>query len=451
MNIIIVGAGEVGWHLAEELSGKSHNICVIESSEQHVRNLNDKLDVRALVGTGTSVNILEEADVANCDLMLSLTNDDNTNFVAASMAKALGAKLTIARVHAGVQREEWLFDYKSHFQIDHLFSSERLAAVELAKFIRNPESLLAEEIARGRIELQRVMVSAKSKCVGRSLQDLKFPPRTRIGLIKRDGANFIPSASDMLLPEDVVTMFGEPRKLSDVICTLQPSKNAVQERKVVIFGGTEAGFALAQMLEAGARFKVRVFEVNAKRCQMLAEQLQSTVIINADATSIQHLREERVGDADFFVAVTDDDEDNVMTCLQANHLGTKYCLAVIHRADYADAISRLGKQIGILGAVSPREASKRDLLRFVTETRYHLVAKLDDDAEVIQSAISAKSRVAGKRVSEVEWPEASGLVALIHGPHAIVPSGEDVINPGDTLFALVSQKSKKELVKLLSP
>ncbi len=450
MNIIIVGAGEVGWHLAEELSGKSHNICVIESSEQHVQNLNDKLDVRAMVGTGTSVNTLEEADVAQCDLMLSLTNDDNTNFVAASMAKALGAKMTIARVHAGVQREEWLFDYKSHFQIDHLFSSERLAAVELAKFIRNPESLLAEEIARGRIELQRVQVSSKSKSVGRTLEDLKFPARTRIGLINRDGGNFIPSATDMLLPGDVVTIFGEPRRLTDVISTLQPSNDAAQERNVVIFGGTEAGFALAQMLEAGARYKVRVFDVNAKRCQMLAEQLQSTVIINADATSLHQLREERVGNADFFVAVTDDDEDNVMTCLQANYLGTKYCLAMIHRADYADAISRLGRQIGILGAVSPREASKRDLLRFVTEARYHLVAKLDDDAEVIQSAIGAKSRVAGKRISEVEWPHASGLVALLHGPHAIVPSGEDVINPGDTLFALVSKESKKAMVKLIS-
>lgn len=449
MNIIIVGAGEVGRHLAEDLSVKSHNICVIDSSSRLVQELNEKLDVRAIEGSGASVTTLEEAGIVECDLMMSLTSDDPTNLVSASLAKSLGAKMAIARVHAGVQREEWLFDYKKHFGIDHLFSSERLAAVELAKFIRNPESLIVEEIARGRIELQRVHVADVSKAVGRSLRDLKFPPRVRVGLIKRAGLNFIPTAEEKLQTGDVVTVFGEPRKLTEIVDLLQPSRKSDAERNVVIFGGTEAGFALAQMLEAGS-FRVRIFDENAKRCQRLSGQLVSTVIIHADATSLQQLREERVGEADFFVAVTDDDEDNVMTCLQAGHLGTTYCLAMIHRADYADAVSRLGKQMGILGAVSPREAAKRDLLRFVTEARFHLVAQLDEDAEVIQSAVSERSRVAGSKVADVQWPGGSGLVALLQGQKAIVPSADDTINAGDTLYALVSGKSKKAMVKLLS-
>jgi len=365
------------------------------------------------------------------------------------MGKALGAKKTIARVHAGVQREEWLFDYRSHFGIDHVFSSEGLAAVELAKFIRNPQSLVVEEIARGRIEVQRVPVLSGCRGAGKRIRELGFPARVRVGLIQRNGSSFVPHAESVLHVDDLVTLFGEPRKLSEVATLLRTTPDDRKERSVVIFGGGEAAYALAQMLEA-ERFKVRIFERDERRCAYLAETLQSTVILHADATSLDNLREEQVGEADFFVAATHDDEDNVMTCLQANHLGTEYCLAMIHRADYAEAIIRFGKQIGILGAVSPREASKRDLLRFVTEEKYHSVMQLGDDAELIQMIVNEKSKAAGHKVMEVEWPEGSGLVAVLHGQQAIVPAADDLISGGDVLYAIVSREAKKPLLRLLA-
>ena len=153
MNIIIVGAGEIGRHLAGSLSSAAHNIAVIEQNPAIAREIDSQLDCRVLCANGSSASTLVEANVAECELFLALTSNNNANMAACLIAKQLGAKLAICRFDPSLQREEWLFDYKSHFQIDHVFSSERLSAVELTKFVRNPESVTVEEIAQG-IELQ---------------------------------------------------------------------------------------------------------------------------------------------------------------------------------------------------------------------------------------------------------------------------------------------------------
>ena len=449
MRIVIVGAGQVGRHLAELLSRQDHSICVIEASEKLASELNEQMDVHIICSSGASATTLAEANVAECDLFLAVTSDDNTNLVAASLAKAMGAPKTIARVHTAVQRDEWLFDYKTHFGIDYVFSSERLAAVELAKFVRNPERLLVEELARGRIELQQTYVAAESEVVGRTLASLALPARVRIGAIRREGVYLIPTAQDRLQAGDLVTLFGDADRLCEVIPRLQPQKAQSGEISVVIFGGSDYGFALAQMLE-GRDLRVRIIEQEAKLCRELSNLLQETVVINGDATSLQQLREEQVGSADFFIAVTADDEDNVMACLQARNLGTKYCLALVHRADYADVVDRNSEQLGIMAAVSPLVATSRDLMRFVTEDTFHVMMKLDDRAELIESVVPKAGPLTNKKVSEVDWPSGSGLVALLRGQEAIVPAGDDVIAEGDTLYAIVSTEAKKRFVKLLT-
>jgi trk system potassium uptake protein len=448
VNIVIVGAGEVGRHLAGSLSSRQHNLCVIEVSEMLAAELDEQLDIQVLRGSGSSVTSLAEANIGECDLFLSLTSDDNTNLVSASVAKALGARRTIARVHTGIQREEWLFDFKSHFKIDYLFSSERLAAVELAKYVRNPEGVLVEELARGRIEMQQTVVTPSSAASGTLVGQLSLPNRVRVALIRRNSDNIIPTAQDVIQAGDMVTLFGDPLSLAQSLELLHPEGAGEEEVNVVIFGGGEYGFALAQMLE-GKRYRVRIFERDARVCRELSDLLQRTVIINADATSLLQLREERVGDADFFVATTADDEDNVMTCLQARSLGTRYCLTLIHRADYADIVSRSSEQLGILGAVSPRVATNRDLLRFVTSEKFHVIIRLPGELELVEASIARSGQLAGRTVREIDWPAGSGLVALLQGQQALVPVGEDRIAAGDTIYAIVSPEARKAFVRLL--
>ncbi|MDP0490867.1 MAG: Trk system potassium transporter TrkA [Verrucomicrobiota bacterium JB023] len=446
MNIIIVGAGEIGRHLATELS-RSHSLSVIEVDARLATELEQSIDAKVVRGDGTSVNALAEANVGECELFLGLTSSNNANLMSASMAKKMGVERVIARVHPGLQREEWLFDYKGHFSIDHIFSSERLTAIELAKFIRNPDSLAVEELARGKIELQQVRVHPKSPMVGKSLRDLKMPDRTRVVALSRDEGHLIPDAETVLEAGDVATIVGEPRRLRKLAAALQKTRGGLEGLRVVIFGGGEYGFALAQMLESWD-CKVRIFEEDEKTCHELADKLANVTVINADATVLAELEEEQVGEADFFVATSVSDEDNVMTCLQANNLGVENCLTIIHRADYARAIGSSGRHFGVIAAVSPREATRRDIERYLTSESFHVVKKLGA-GEVIETRISAKSSVIDQPVGSIRWPRGVVLVGLLRQLQAEVPGPEDVLEDGDILYAMVDRKSRKEFLKLM--
>lgn len=446
MKIIIVGAGEIGRHLAERLSNEAHQIVVIEASERLAADLGSQIDAKVICGNGASVNIQIDADAPDCDLFLALTSDNNTNLVCCAMARELGARKVICRVHPEVQREEWIFDYRTRFGIDYLFSSERLAALDLSKFVRSPNSIFVEEIARGHVELLQIEVEESSGMTGKQLLELKLPERIRIGAIQRESGLIIPTASDELLAGDVITIVGDPRKIHDVAAKLGKKVHQDSQR-VVIFGGGEYGFALAQMLETW-NFKVRILDIDPVRCEELTNRLSGTTILNIDATKVSELREERVGEADFFIATTGSDEDNVMTCLQAHNLGAKHCLTLIHRADYADAIGSFGEHFGIMAAVSPREATRQELMRFVTSDRYHVVRDLVD-AEVIEATVAEKCGIVGKQVSEIDWPGGSILVGLLHGVNAAVPAAGDVIQAGDSLYAIVANTAKKSFLKLL--
>jgi trk system potassium uptake protein TrkA len=448
MNIIIVGAGEVGLHMAEKLSSQlRHDICVIEQSSSRSNELSERLDIRVLTANGTSVLVLEEANINECDLFMAVTSDQNTNLVAASLAKSLGAPKTIARVHGSMQREEWLFDFKKHFNIDYLFSSERLSAVELAKYVRSPDALFVEELARGQIEIQQITVSASSDAVGKPLRELDLPPRLLIGMVKREGKTHIPHGDFAVERGDLITMLGGPNRIKKARSIFHKDSSDGKQTGV-IFGGNEYGAALAGMLEA-AGMEVRVFEKDRKVCEGLAAILPEITILNADATALEILKEERVGDADFFVAVTPDDEDNVMSCLQAKGLGTRHCLTIIHRGDYARIVRSSRENLGLLGAVSPREATGRDLMRFVTADKYHLVRKLDGDTELIEVPVREKSRVCGKKVADAKFPPGAVLVAQVRGIQGHVPAAGDVLESGDTIYAIVAPEAKKEFIRLL--
>ncbi len=447
MHIIIVGAGEIGRYLATELSREAQSIAVIERSMRLAKDLERGIDAKVICADGSSVHALAEANIGECELFLALTSENTVNLMSASMAKAMGVATVVSRVHPGLQREEWLFDFRGHFGIDHIFSSERLTAIELAKFIRNPESLVVEELARGKIELQQVRVSGKSDVLGKSLRELKVPERTRLAAVTRDGESYVPDASSVLEAGDVVTIFGEPRRLRTLGERIQGSRGRREGLRVVIFGGGEYGFALAQMLESWD-CKVRVFEKNPGICRELTARLGETTVINADATVVAELEEEQVGEADFFVATGDSDEDNVMTCLQAHNIGAKNCLTIIHRADYARAIGSSGRHFGVVAAVSPREATRRDIERYLTTEPFNVVKEFSA-GQVIETDVAHGAKAAGRKVREAGWPSGCVLVGLVRGLRAIVPGPDDELEPGDRIYAMVAPKVRKKFLKLL--
>lgn len=448
MNMIIVGAGEIGRHLASVFSQQGHTISVIDKDEKLVAELESSIDGKLIHGNGASVQDLVEADVGQCDLFLSLTSSNTANMMSASMAKSMEVQKVICRVRPGLQREEWLFDFKGHFGIDHIFSSERLAAIELAKYVRNPESLVVEELARGKIELQQVRIGENSDVVGMSLKKLGAPKGIRLAMITRHAQNFVPDADSVLQEGDVAMIFGHPRKLRDFSSRLQSGQSKPARLKVVIFGGNEYGFSLAQMLES-IECEVRIFEKDPKLCAQLADRLVNATVICADATVVANLEEEQVGEADFFIATSLGDEDNVMSCLQAHTLGVENCLTLIHRADYASAISGSGHHLGIKAAVSPREATRREVQRFITSDRYHVLEQFDA-ALLVEIRVGKGSIAAGHMVHEIDWPQGVVLVGQLCGVQAELPGPEDYLHAGDHLYAVVAEPSLKAFTKLLA-
>lgn len=448
MNIIIVGAGEIGRHLAMSLAKEAHRISLIEADKALAEELESTLDAKVIHGDGTSVTDLADADVGECELFLAMSSSNTTNMMSASMAKSMGVAKVVSRVHPSLQREEWLFDFRGHFGVDHIFSSERLTAIELAKFVRNPDSLVVEELARGRIELQQVRVGANSQEIRKKLREIEAPRGVRVAMITRGGQSHVPTAESMIEQDDLVMIFGEPRKLRSFAERLQGKSKGPAKLRVVIFGGNEYGFSLAQMLES-IDCTVRVFERDPGVCAQLADRLTNATIINADATVSAVLDEEQIGEADFFISTSVDDEDNVMSCLQAHTLGVKNCLTIIHRADYAAAISASGRHFGIRAAISPREATRREIQRFITTDSHHILKKFDG-IDLLEMRIGKGSIAAGHMVKEIDWPPGTVLVGKQRGLQAEVPGPDEVLLGGDHLYAMVSRDVLKRFLKLLA-
>jgi trk system potassium uptake protein TrkA len=445
MNIIIVGAGEIGRHLAAELSAGGHRVSVVEKDAAIAAQLESLIDAKVIHGNGSSVSDLVEAGAGDCGLLLAMTSSNTANLVACSMAKGLNVPIVVSRVHPGLQREEWLFDYRGHFRIDHIFSSERLAAVELAKHVRNPDGRDMIEIANGRIELQQVTVGRSSDVAGVSLRKLKPPGNVRVAMVNRGGRRVVPGADFELSSDDEVTAFGEPRRLRDFAARLRGREEPHVSPRVVVFGGNEYGFTLAQMLES-FDCKVRIFERDAALCAKLVGRLANTTIINADASVESVLQEEQVGQADFFISTSPDDEDNVMSCMQAHTLGAKRCLTLVHRADYARAISANGHKIGIHAAVSPRLATEAEIRRFITTTRCHTIRALDE-TELVEARVGTGAPVCGLAVRDAGLPAGAVLVGRIRGIHAKVPGADDTLEAGDHLYAVVEKRARRPFEK----
>lgn len=451
MKIIIVGAGEVGTQLSETLSVADHDVTVIERDDTLAENLGETLDVRVVKDNGSSASALIKAGVNRCDFFLAMTSNDETNLVSSSIAKALGAKKTFARVHDTTFRDNSLINHQRHFGIDHLVNPEALAAVELAKRIRNPGRVAVEDFGRGQIEVKSIEIQPGAQIVDTQLKDVKLPGNIRIGLVNRDGKTIVANAFTTLAVGDHVTIFGHPDSLFETKELFDPSSKGSAKISVTIFSGSEIAIALARLL-SNPRFKIRIIEKDLKLCHSLAERLPSVTMIHGDATSLRVLEEEEIGLSDFFVACRKDDEANIMTCLQAFKLGAKHTMLAINRADYIEILEKLDTALGVELAVSPRIAATNEVLRYIEKKTF---IELQEDSEgesdtncIIELDIAEKSKVAGMRIRDINWPKECVIVGHEHNYTPKTPTGDDILQAGDSIIAIICKSRRTELLKL---
>jgi len=449
MKIVILGAGDSGKLLSTNLSTDRHDITIIDESESLVSSLNELLDVGTVCGDGSKATVLAEANVAEAALFIALANDEQVNVLAASVAKAMGAKKTIARVSVAMEQCQWLFDYRTHFGIDYLFSSERITAIETSKFILNPEEPMIEQIGRGRIKVQQAAVSAESKLTGTPINRLSLPPKVRIAVIHRGNKVIIPKGDHVLEAGDQLTLFGEQAKVGELAQVLKSSTIKEKVRKVTIYGGGDYGFALALLLNHEL-CKVRIIDADPQVCAALSKTLPDAVVIQGDARSVQLLQEEQIELSDFYIGASLDDEGNVMACLQARNMGVEHVIPIIHNADNSAVVDQNRRRLGFSATVSPRQVTSSDLLRFVESAEFHSVGHFSNDVELVQFTVNQKASIVGKRVGEVAWPDGSSLVAFLRDENVIVPDGNEGVEAGDSIYAVVLPEVRKRLLKLLS-
>jgi trk system potassium uptake protein TrkA len=431
MRIVVLGAGTVGTWIADLLCRHRHSVTVVDSDPGHTRRINDELDVRALNGSASQSSVLFQSGVLDADVCLAVTGDDEVNIVAASMAKAMGARRAIARVYAPVFRDLSTFDYQRHFGIDRLLSLEHLSAVELARGLRSPGSVVLEHFARGELEVHELWIRERSTAVGVPLKELKLPTRVRVGSILREGKVWIAGAEDAFELDDRVTLIGLRDDIDSVKESIQHDHGAKQG--VVIAGGGETGYHLARTLE-NERYAVVLMEQSAHRCEFLANHLQHTTVVQADATRRIVLEEERVGSSDYFIACTGDDENNIMAGVEAKDIGAQHIMAIVSRPDYANVVGKLGIDF----AVSPRDVMARQVLGFLNTGPVISRTNLGTSSiGVFEIEVTEGAPATEHVLANLPLPNSCLIAAVIREDYVSVPGGDDRLHAGDTVVALI--------------
>lgn len=442
MNIVIFGAGTVGTSIADLLCANNHNVCLVDNSRDALSLVEERLDIRTLCGSACDSIVLFQAGVLSADLVLAVTSSDEVNLVGASLAKAMGARRSLARVFDQAYLDTSTFDYRRHFGIDRLLSLEHLTAVELARAIRSPTLFAVENFARGGIEVQEIAVDAGSKGAGVPLKDLELPRDVRIGLISSEERCVIAGANDVIEPGDHVTLFGSQEALDKV------KQDFFEHRppprlNVIIAGGGEIGFNLARILQKG-RFNVVLMEADADRCEYLSQRLPGTTVLRADVTRQAEMQEARVGKAEIFVAATGRDEDNIVCGVEARELGCKRILSVVRRPDYANVLERLGIDV----AVSPREVTSRQVLGMVQGGVIIAGSGISKgDAEVWEVEIVEGSPVTKAPLKDVSLPGCL-IAAMVREDFVSVPGADDQLKAGDTAVVLVHRNSITDTLRI---
>ena len=447
MRVLTLGAGTVGRWVADMLCRRGHSVTVVDTDPENVRRINSELDVRAIEGSASRSTVLFQAGVCAADMCLAVTGDDEVNIVAASMAKALGARRSIARVYAPALRDLSTFDYQRHFNIDSLLSLEQLSAFELARAIRNPDAIPLEHFARGQLEVYEMEVGAKSSVVGRKLFDVKLPGAVRIGSIAREGRMWIASGQDELHAGDRVSLLGMPDAVSKARIQFGFSGDPRSRQRIMIAGGGETGYHLATSLSPHD-YRMVLLERDPDRCEHLAKLLPEVTVINANANRRSVLEDEGGGTVDYFVACTGNDESNIMAGVEARELGASRVMCVVGRPDYANVVAKLG----IDRAVSERDVVARQILGFLNEGAIISQSRLPNGAiGIYELEILEGARVTGATLAELPLAGRCLIAAIQRDGFVRVPTATDQLQAGDVIVALIDQAASEDSLALFSP
>ncbi|MBU1626495.1 Trk system potassium transporter TrkA [bacterium] len=433
MNIAIVGAGEIGAHLAKQLSSEKHQILVIEVDTKKLEMIEERMDIQTYQGNGSSVRVLEEVNISSFDLIICITDDDETNFVCSRIAKQLGVKSSIVRIKELKHFRNKLFYYKELFDIDHILSSHELTYMEICNLIFGPSSVAVENFAFGKVQMRRVIVDKMSKIINTPLKNLKIPKGLIVAAIFRGVEIIIPQGENTINPEDQVLIIGKTESVEKIQSIFGVYKHDMN--KIVIVGGGEIGLGIASWLDS-YNLNVKIIERNKDRAVELSKMLHNIKVILGDGIDLSLLKEEYAGDCDLFVSVTRDDEINLMSALLAKELGAKKTIAFVQKPDFAPLYQRLGLDV----IISPRLLVAGSIRMFIEKDSFNTLAVIEDGkADIIQIEVWSKSKVTSTPLKDIDFPKGAIIGAIVRDRDVIVPTGQTILEAGDTviIFSLI--------------
>lgn len=460
MKIVILGAGQVGSSVAEGLVSEENDITIIDNDLPRLRQLQDRLDLRTVQGDAASPQVLREAGAEDADLVIAATQNDPTNLVACKMAHSLfNVPTRIARLRSPDILDTPRLLTEENFAVSHAICPEQIVTDYIVKLVEFPEALQVLEFARGRVSLVAVRAYEGGLLVGKPIQEMRdhLPPGmdARIAAIFRGDQSVAPEGKTLIQAGDEVFLLAATEHIRQVMLELRRMMNPV--RRIMIGGAGNIGLRVAKILERD--YEVKVIEHRRERAEFAANRLGKTLVLAGDSTDEDLLDEENIGDMDLFLALTNDDEDNIMSASLAKRMGCKRVVALVNRKAYAEMIQ--GGPIDI--AISPAHVSIGSMLAHVRRGDVAVVHSLRRGAaealELVAHGDARSSKVVGRRIVDVGWPPGITVAALVRhfdrfevlrvrddgtadrrAGHVVIAHGDTVIEAGDHVIIFCLNK-----------
>lgn len=455
MKITIIGAGQVGTHLAKNLSWQDHDITIIDQNQERIDLISNQFDVLAILGSGTSASTLISGGVDKADMLIAVTSIDEVNIVACTLAKHLGVKTRIARVrnreYSQVDTPVSLYE----LGIDQVINPELEGAKEVVQMVRYPHATNIVECADGEVMLVGVKVEPNSAVIDRPLKQL-FPPGSsisfRLAAINRTGdttsKTIIPTGNDIVRANDTVYVI-TPRNEIQTLFELASKEISDSSADVMILGGGRIGRFVAEELEQDKNFNLKLIESDFKLSQRAADNLINTIVVRGgqEGIDIDLLALEGLSDMDVFAALSDDDERNIVSSLFARHLGVKRIITLISRPEYMAIL----KAIGLDAAINEKVLTSDAILKYMLGGKIMAVSSIRNiDAEIIEFVVGSWSKITDKKIKDIKFPEGAIIGAIEHRREVHIATGDSTLMEGDRVVVFSLPKAIPKLEKLFT-
>lgn len=435
MRAIVIGAGVVGFDVAKLLSQAEHDVVVVDTDADALAHVNEKLDVMTVTGNGTSTKVLEQAGIRDARILVAVTAIDEVNIIACMLGDRLGVDTTIARVRSDeLTSTDTVLDSQD-FGIDLIIHPEESAAAEVTRLIRRASATDVLMLADDRLHLVGLRLDPDSPVIGRSLQDLvmeRSDLRFRVMAISRGIRTILPGGSERLRKNDQVFILARPKTIPPVLEMLGKSDRRLQN--IMILGGTDIGAKVALQLSQEKNKRVKLVESDRDRAVTLAETLGNCLVIHGEGSDIDLLVKEGLSDMDAFVAVTADEESNLVTCLLAKHLEVRKTVALLSNGGYIP----ISQSIGLDAAVNTKLAVSREVMRFLRGKHVKSVATVHGlDAEILEIEARPQATITRDSLMNLKLPGGLLIAAVLKGDEIEIATGLTRIEPGDRAYIFV--------------